>query len=74
MTHDEAMAEVQRRRASDPGVTWLATQRDGEWTVARIGLAPKKQTGTAIKPPPVAPQADPHSPLERAIWVAGTGG
>jgi len=74
MTRHKAMAEVERRRVSDPKVTWLATQRDGVWTVARIGLTPSKPTGTAVKPPPVVPQADPHSPLERTIWIAGTGG
>jgi hypothetical protein len=31
-------------------------------------------TGTATKPPPVAPQGDPHSAIERAAWFAGGGG
>jgi len=74
MTRDDALAEVERRRASDPDATWLATQRNGEWTVARIGLAPIKPTGTATKPPPVAPQDDPHSAAERAVWFAGSAG
>jgi hypothetical protein len=66
MTRDEAMAEVERRRAADPGASWIATQRDGDWIVARVGLAPTKVTGTATKPPPVAPRDDPHSATERA--------
>lgn len=71
MTRDEAMAEVTRRRASHPDVTWVATQRDGAWTVARIGLAPMRQRGTATEPPPIAPRDDPHTPLERGAWFAG---
>jgi hypothetical protein len=72
MTHEEALAEVKRRQASDPDVTWIATQRGSEWTVARIGMAPRaKQTRTATKPPPVAPRDDLRSPLERAPWNAG---
>jgi hypothetical protein len=74
MTHEEARREAERRRASDPDATWVAIQREGEWTVARIGLAPTKQTGTATKPPPVAPRDDPHSAIERAAWFAGGGG
>jgi len=71
MTRAEAMAEVRRRRASDPDAGWVATQRANEWIVARIGLAPIKQKGTATKPPPAAPRDDPHSPVERAGWLAG---
>lgn len=73
MTRDEAMAEVTRRQASDRDGTWIATERGSEWTVARIGIAPTKDTGTATKPPPVVPPEDPHSPLERATWIAGSG-
>jgi len=71
MTRAEAMAEVKRRQASDPGAGWVATQRGNEWIVARIGLAPIKHTGTATKPPPAAPRDDPPSPVERAPWLAG---
>jgi hypothetical protein len=73
VTRDEAMAEVQRRRASEPQATWVATQREGDWIVARIGIAPVEQTGTATKPPPDAPRDDPHSAAERAAWFAGGG-
>jgi len=73
MTHEQAIAEVERRRISDPEATWIATQRGKEWTVARIGLAPSKLTGTATQPPPVAPRDDPHSPIERAAWFAAGG-
>jgi hypothetical protein len=73
MTREEAIAEVERRRASHPDATWVATQRGGEWMVARIGVASTRPTGTATKPPPVAPRDDPHSPIERAAWFAGGG-
>jgi hypothetical protein len=71
MTRDEAIAEVERRRAEDPASSWMASVRDGNWTVVRIGVAPTKLTGTATKPPPVAPRDDPHSAIERAAWFAG---
>jgi hypothetical protein len=71
MTHEEAIAEVARRRLSDPQVTWIAAQRGSEFVVVRIGLAPVEQTGTATKPPPPAPRDDPHSPIERVTWFAG---
>lgn len=71
MTREEANAEVQRKRLSEPGVAWIATRRDGEWTVARIGLTPISPTGTATKPAPTAPPEDPHTPLERGAWFAG---
>jgi hypothetical protein len=71
MKREEATAEVERLRTTRPESTWVATQRDGEWTVARIGLAPARATGTATKPPPVAPRDDPHSAVERAAWFAG---
>jgi hypothetical protein len=74
MTHEEAIAEAKRREAADPDASWIATTRDGEWTAVRIGVAPTKVTGTATKPPPVAPRDDPHSPIERAAWFAGGGG
>ncbi len=74
MTREEAVAEAKRRQASDPGGSWIASQRDGDWIVVRVGVTPSKVTGTATKPPPVAPQDDPHSPIERAAWYAGGGG
>ena len=74
MTRQEAIAEVERRRAADPGASWIASASNGDWIVVRIGMAPTKATGTATKPPPVAPQDDPHSPIERATWFAGGGG
>jgi hypothetical protein len=73
MTRDEAIAEVERRRAAEPGVSWIATQRDGDWVVASVGVTPVEVTGTATKPPPAAPQSDPHSAVERAAWFAGGG-
>jgi hypothetical protein len=74
MTREEAMAEVERRRAADPGATWTAILREGNWVVVRIGVMPVNVTGTATKPPPVAPRDDPHSALERAAWFAAGGG
>ena len=74
MTREEAIAEAKRRQASDPGASWIASQRDGDWIVVRVGVALTEVTGTATKPPPVAPQDDPHSPIERAAWFAGGGG
>jgi hypothetical protein len=71
MTRQEAIAEVERRRAADPGASWIASQRNGDWIVVRVGVAPTKVIGTATKPPPVAPRDDPHSTIERAAWFAG---
>jgi len=73
MIREEAIAEVERRRAADPGASWIANQRDGDWVVVRIGVAPTKVTGTATKPPPVGPQGDPHSAVERRVvrWRRG---
>jgi hypothetical protein len=71
MTRKEAIGEAKRREASVPDVSWTAPSRDGERTVARIGVAPTNLTGTATKPPPVAPRDDPHSAIERAAWFAG---
>ena len=71
MTREEAIAEAERRRAADPGASLIASQRDGNWIVVRIGVAPTKVVGTATKPPPVAPRDDPHSAIERAAWFAG---
>jgi hypothetical protein len=76
MTREEAIAEAERRQASDPDASWIASSRDGEWTVVRIGVAPTKSTGIATKPPPppIPPPGDPYSPIERATWFAGGGG
>jgi hypothetical protein len=75
MTRDEAIAEAERKQRSHPEVTWLAAQRDGEWTVARIDVASHavKPIGTATKPPPVTPYEDRRSPIERAgnLWGGG---
>jgi hypothetical protein len=74
ITREEATAEAKRRQASDPDASWIATSRNGEWTVVRIGLVSTKATGTATKPPPVAPHDDTHSSIERAAWFAAWGG
>jgi hypothetical protein len=74
MTREEAIAEAKRKQMSDPDASWIASSRDGEWTVVRVGVAPTKPTGTATKPPPAAPRVDPHSTIERAAWFTGGGG
>lgn len=68
MTRDEAEAEVERRRESEPGATWTMTERAGDWHVVRIGLTPPGSTGTATKPPPEAPQADPRDGRHNELW------
>jgi hypothetical protein len=72
MTRDEAIAEAGRKQLSHPDATWLATQRHGDWLVARIDVAPHtvQPTGTATKPPPTKPSEDSRSPIERAgnLW------
>ena len=73
MTREQAISEAKRKQASDPDGSWIATQQDGEWTVVRIGVMRTKSTGTATKPPPAPPRDDPHSPIERATWLAGGG-
>jgi hypothetical protein len=74
MTRDEAMAEAAKRQRLHPDAKWVATQRGSEWTVARIGLTPTKPTGTATKPPPVAPRDAPYSQLELVTRMFGTTG
>ncbi len=71
MTHDEAEVEVERRRAAEPGATWTVTERADGWHVVRIGLAPHTSTGTATKPPPEAPQADPRDGRPDPNWGPG---
>ena len=36
MTHEAVIADAKRRQASDPDASWIATSRDGEWTVVRV--------------------------------------
>lgn len=73
MTRDQAIAEAARRQEAEPGVTWIATERAGEWTLARVGMATRRPTGTATQPAPMPPRDDPHSPSERAAWFAAGG-
>jgi hypothetical protein len=69
-----SITEAERKRAADPSAGWIASQRDGDWVVLRIDVAPIKVTATATKPPPVAPRDDPHSASDRAVWFSGGGG
>ena len=36
MNHEQAIAEAKRRQALDPDASWIASSRDGEFTVVRI--------------------------------------
>ncbi len=76
MTRDEAVAEAQRRQAADPTAKWIATEKDGAWAVARIGVKPTrvKPTGTSTQPPPQAPREPAHSEQQRIITQYGAGG
>jgi hypothetical protein len=74
MTRGEAIAEARRQQDTHPEAKWIATERDGEWVVARIGLEPATgPTGTAIKPPP-SPEDAPQSELQRVVTQFGAGG
>lgn len=74
MTRNEAAAEAQRQQAAHPDAKWIATQRNGEWVVARIGLEPAPgATGTAIKPPPPTPHETPQSEIQRVVTQFGIG-
>ena len=53
---------------------WIATQRLGEWVVARIGLQPTTATGMAVQPPPITPHDAPQSELQRITTLFGSGG
>jgi hypothetical protein len=76
MDREQASAEAVRRQRSHPDAKWVAVERDGEWTVARIGLAPTAigPTRTATKPPPTTPRDDPYSPLEITTRLYGSAG
>jgi hypothetical protein len=76
MTRDEATIEAERRQASHPDAKWIATERDGEWVVARIGLAPAAAgpTGTSLQPPPPAPREPPQSEQQRIVTQFGAAG
>ena len=71
MTRAEAEAEAGRRREGEPGATWTVTERGDGWHVVRIALAPAPSSGTATKPPPEAPQADPRGGRPNENWGAG---
>ena len=73
MTREQALQEVEARRAADPEATWLANEKDGVWRVVRVGIAPSRATGTATHPAPEAPRDDPGSSLSRAAWTVGAG-
>ncbi len=75
MTREQAIAEAERRQSCEPDATWIATEREGTWVVARIGVAPAaKPAGTAVKPPPPTPHESPQSELQRVVTQFGLGG
>jgi hypothetical protein len=67
MTREEAIAEAKRRQALDPAASWIATSRDGEWTVVRIV---KRDAPRTQPPSPAANQAarSRSSSLGSGIW------
>lgn len=72
MTREEAEREAARRQADDPAATYRATERDGEWVVARMNIPHGRPSGTATKPPPEAPAEGPPSQPGLAAY-GGTG-
>ncbi len=74
MTREGAMAEALRRQRLHPDAKWVAAERDGQWTVARITLAPEviAQTRSATRSPPSAPRDDPYSQLEIVTRLYGS--
>jgi hypothetical protein len=76
VTRDGAIAEAQHRQATDPDAKWIATQRDGEWIVARIGLRPAsaRPLGETVQPQPSAPHNPPQSDLQRVVTQFGSVG
>jgi hypothetical protein len=76
VTRKEATAEAARSQRLHPDAKWVAVRQDGEWVVARIGLAPtaSHKTGSAIKSPPTAPRDDPYSQLEIVTRLYGSTG
>jgi hypothetical protein len=74
MTQDEAIAEAARLQREQPDAKWVATQRQGEWVVARIGLEPTAPTGTTVQPPPTPPRDAPQSELQRVTTQFGIAG
>ena len=76
MTNDEAMAAATEKQRSHPDAKWIAVERDGQWTIARIDVPPSTidASAIAIKPPPEAPRDDPHSQVEEVARMYGFGG
>jgi len=72
MTRDDAVTGARERAAAHPDVKWLATERNGEWVIARIGVRPAPTpTGTATKPPPPTPHETPRWELQRVVTQFG---
>jgi hypothetical protein len=64
MTREEAIAEAERRQASDPDASWTAASRDGEWTVVRI----VKRDALRTQPPPPRLAERRSKSLGPGIW------
>jgi hypothetical protein len=68
VTRDEALAEVGRRRSSDPDGTWIAMPEGSSWTVARIARTRVAQAPSAPdrRPPLRHPAPERRSPAARS--------
>jgi hypothetical protein len=64
MTREEAMAEAERRQASDPDASWIAASRGGAWTVVRI----VKPELSPVRPAPNQAARSRPSSLGSGIW------
>jgi hypothetical protein len=66
VTEAEAKAECERLAAESPERhthRWMPVERDGEWEVAKIGLAPEEEaTGTAVRADERPPDPDDPRP------------
>jgi hypothetical protein len=76
MTRAQAEAAAASRQRRDLAGKWMAVERDGEWVVARVSLAPDavKQMKVAVPTSPVAPREPPFSELETVVRKYGMGG
>jgi hypothetical protein len=70
MTREEAIAEGERRQASDPDASWIAASRDGEWTVVRI----VKPELSHLRPAANQAARSRSSRLSSGIWGWGPSG
>jgi hypothetical protein len=69
MTRKEALDEARRLSEEHPDRathSWIPRQAaDGDWTVAKLAIAPQRPLGTTQESKPRPPQADDPRP---ALW------